>query len=955
MSGVLTIARKEARALFLSPVAVLFLGVFLFVTEFSFFTLEGFFARNLADVRPLFAGMPVLLILLVSATTMRQWAEERKMGTLEVLLTLPVRTHELVLGKFLAGLLLVALALALTLPIPLSVSWLGSLDWGPVIGGYLGALLLASAYLALGLCISASTDNQVVALMLTIVAGGALYLLGSDALVALLADDGAGLLRALGTGSRFASIERGVLDLRDLVYYGSLTLVFLAANVYLLDAARRDEISPAGRRRAWAATATVLLVLLNAGLLNAWLAPVAKLRVDLTAEGAYSLGEASEQVLQGLDEPLLIQGIFTEKTHPKLAPLALQLQDFLAEYEVRGEGRVTVEILDPSLDEELERELAESFGLRPSPFRVSGRHEQSVVNAYFDVLLRYGDQYAMLSWEDLIEVEASGDDIEVRLRNLEYDITRAIRKISQDFTTIEALFGRYEGQATLSAYVSPQTLPEDWAELAPTLREVAEGLAARSGGKLSFVERDPLQDRAVQQALAEDYGIQPLAVDLFGREVFYLAMVLEMGDKVQIVQPRGGMTQADLESTLDAAVRRAVPGNQKTVGLVTEDPEPVPQDPRLPPQYQPPQPQPDFQIIDELLGSELDITQVDLSAGVPMGVDVLLVGKPGALSDRERFALDQYLMRGGAVVAMAGRYAVSADQAGLTATAQDEGLAQLLAHWGVQVGEGLVMDPYNAAFPLPVEKSVGGYRVRTVEYLDYPFFPDIRPDGFARGHAALAGLPNVTVPWASPLNPVADLDGVQTEVLLRTSDESWVQRSSTILPDFGAYPQTGFGREGEPASQVVAVAAQGSFPSFFADRPDPTWEAEAPEADAGEPDRSGRTLERSLPDARLVVLGSSELASDLMISLGQQMGGEVHRSNLMLLLNLIDWCTEDTDLLEIRSAGSFARTLRPVGELEKLLIEAADALAMLLGLLALALLPRMRRRQARSLLEEVSV
>lgn len=952
MSGILTIARKETRALFLSPVAVLFLGVFLFVTEFSFFTTGGFFARNLADVRPLFAGMPVLLILLVSAITMRQWAEERKMGTMEVLLTLPVHTHQLVLGKFLAGLQLVTLALVLTLPIPLSVSWLGALDWGPVMGGYVGALLLATAYLALGLCISASTDNQVVALMITIVAGGALYLLGSDALVALMADDWAAVFRALGTGSRFASIERGVLDLRDLVYYGSLTAVFLVVNVHLLEASRRDTLSASGARRAWKAGLTVLLVVVNAGLLNFWLAPVAGARLDLTAEGTYSLSEASKQVVRALDEPLVIQGVFSEKTHPKLAPLALQVEDFLAEYQVRGAGNVTVETLDPSKDEALERELAESFGVRSYPFRVSGRHEQSVVNAYFHVLIRYGDQHELLTWEDLIEVEASTDDIDVRLRNIEYDVTRAIRRLSQEFTTTEALFDRYDGTATLTAYLSPATLPEDWADLAPTVRTVADGLVSRSGGKLSFSERDPLEDRQLQATLAEQYGIQGLAVDLFGREVFYLALVLEMGGKVQIVQPRGGMSENDLESALDSAIRRAVPGNQKTIAIVTEQPEPIPQDPRLPPQYQQPQPVADFQLLGELLGSELEVTEVDLAEGVPMGVDVLLVAKPGAMGEVEQFALDQYLMRGGSVVALAGRYAVSADQQGLIASEQDSTLIDLLAHWGVQVGDGLVMDPYNASFPLPVEKSVGGYRVRTVEYLDYPFFADIRQDGFARGHAALAGLPNVTAPWASPLSLEQGLDGVAAEVMLTTSTESWVQHSSNVLPDFGSYPQTGFGREGAPAPQVVAATAQGSFPSVFAERPSPTWSEAAPADAEGEPDRTGRTLKRALPDARLAVIGSSELASDLMISLAQQMGGEVHRSNLMLLLNLIDWSTEDTDLLEIRSAGSFARTLRPVGELEKLVIEAVDAVLMLLGLLALAVLPRLRR--PRSLLQEVT-
>ena len=954
MNPVLTIAGKEARALFLSPVAVLFLAVFLCVTELSFFTLGGFFARNVADARPLFAGMPLLLILLVSAITMRQWAEERKMGTLEVLLTLPVRTRELVMGKFLAGLLLVALALLLTLPIPISVSRLGDLDWGPVLGGYIGALLLASAYLALGLCVSASTDNQVVALMVTIVAGGALYLLGSDALVALMSNDGAAVFRALGTGSRFASVERGVLDLRDLVYYGSLTAVFLVVNVHLLEGARRDTRSAAGTRRARKAALTVALVLINAGLLNIWLAPLAQARIDLTADGSYSLSDASKQVVLGLEEPLVIQGIFSEKTHPKLAPLAIQVEDFLAEYQVRGAGNVTVETLDPSKDEQLERDLGEGYGVHSYPFEVSGRHEHSVVNAYFHVLLRYGDRHALLSWEDLIEVEATEDRIDVRLRNIEYDLTRAIRKLSQEFTTTAALFDRLDGGAALTAYLSPDTLPSDWAELAPTIRSVSQALVSDAGGKLSFEEIDPLEDSALQAELAEAYGIQPLAVDLFGREVFYLALVLEMGDEVRIVQPRGDTTAAELETALDSAIRRAIPGNLKTLAVVTEIPAQTPHDPRQPHHSQPPQEEPDYQLLGELLGSELEVKTVSLAEGVPMDVDVLLVAKPGAMSDAERFALDQYLMRGGAVLALAGHWGVTADRSGLNAAAQDSGLLDMLAQWGVEVGEGLVMDPANASFPLPVVKNVDGYRVPTVEYLDYPFFADIRSDGFAAGHAALAGLPNVTTPWSSPLTITAAAEGVQAEVLLTTSPDSWVQQSSSLLPDFGAHPQTGFGREGELGRRVVAVAAQGSFPSTFAEQPSPAWDQSAPSDGEGEIDHTGRTLKKALPDARLVVFGSSELASDLMISLGQQMGGEVHRSNLMLLLNLIDWCTEDTDLLEIRSAGRLARTLRPVGEIEKLVIEAADVALMLLGLLALALLPRMRRGSTRSLLDEVA-
>ena len=138
------LARKELDAYFGSAMALIFVGTFLVATLFSFFWGENFWVRNIADVRPLFRWMPILMIFLVAALTMRQWSEEQRSGTLEILLTLPVRKAYLVLGKFIAVMLLIAVALALTLFLPVTVSLLGSLDWGPVIGGYLATLLMAS-------------------------------------------------------------------------------------------------------------------------------------------------------------------------------------------------------------------------------------------------------------------------------------------------------------------------------------------------------------------------------------------------------------------------------------------------------------------------------------------------------------------------------------------------------------------------------------------------------------------------------------------------------------------------------------------------------------------------------------------------------------------------------------------------------------------------------------------
>src|SRR5262249_55816033 len=208
-----TVLKKELRGYFNSWLAVIFLAVFLAVVLLAFFGVDKFLARGLADLRPLFKRMPRLLIILVSALSMRQWADERRGGTLEVLLTLPVPRWQLVVGKFLAGMVLIGIALGLTLILPITIGHMGNLDLGPVVGGYLATLLLAGAYLVIGMCVSAATDNEIVAFI-----GTALVCGIADALGYVAGDVG----RLFGTEARFESVARGVLDLRDLAYYGGI-------------------------------------------------------------------------------------------------------------------------------------------------------------------------------------------------------------------------------------------------------------------------------------------------------------------------------------------------------------------------------------------------------------------------------------------------------------------------------------------------------------------------------------------------------------------------------------------------------------------------------------------------------------------------------------------------------------------------------------------------------------
>ena len=676
---------------------------------------------------------------------------------------------------------------------------------------------------------------------------------------------------------------------------------------------------------------------LNVLAANLWLAPIHQARIDLTENGEYSISEVTTATLSALDEPLVIHGYFSERSHPLLTPLIPQIRDLLAEYEIAGGGQVVVDFFDPTTDEELEQEIGEQYAIRSFPFGVTDRNSQAVVNSFFHVLIRYGDEYEVLSFQDLIEVKPDGESgLDVRLRSLEYDFTRTIKKVSQDFQSLESILAKLPGQATITAYITPALLPAEFTETATAMRVVSKRMADASGGKLVFAEMNPAQDPALQQKLMDEYGVRPLAKDLFGRDVFYLHLVVELGDTVERIMPRGNLTEADLQQAIEAAVKRGTPGQLKTVAVFTEQPVPPPPNPQIPPQFQPPPPQPDYRAIQQVLGEFYQVQPTQLEEGyVPDQVDVLVVGKTGPMTANQQFAVDQFLMRGGAVVALAGAYRVSAGRQGLSATAEDTSLFDLLESYGIRIENSIVMDPQNASFPIPVTEQRGQFRVQRVELLAYPPFPDIRSGGFNPQHAALASLGNVTMPWSSPVTLTApETEGVTYEHLLETSDGSWLNTTGSIDPDFSRFPDAGFGPSGDTGAQTVGATASGHFTSHFADKTNPLFADE----------EGGRTLKESVADGRLVVLGSSELASDIMMQLAQQPNGEVHRGNLQLLQNVIDWSVADTDLLSIRTGGAFARTLIPMSEEEISKAEITSYALVLFPMLGVVLIPLVRRR-----------
>ncbi len=232
MKNILTIIRRELGSLFTSPVAYVFLVIFLVLTGFFTFMIGGFFVRNEADLTSFFFWFPWLFILLVPAVGMRQWAEERRQGTLELLFTMPISVPEAVLGKFLAGWLFLGIALFLTCPIVFTVCYLGDPDAGPIVTGYAGSFLLAGSYLAVSGMTSAFTRNQIVSFITSTVLCLLLVLIGFPPVTDLLLKWGAptgvlDLSAGLSVFYHFTGMQRGVFDLRDIVYFLSLTALAL--------------------------------------------------------------------------------------------------------------------------------------------------------------------------------------------------------------------------------------------------------------------------------------------------------------------------------------------------------------------------------------------------------------------------------------------------------------------------------------------------------------------------------------------------------------------------------------------------------------------------------------------------------------------------------------------------------------------------------------------------------
>jgi ABC-type uncharacterized transport system involved in gliding motility auxiliary subunit/ABC-type transport system involved in multi-copper enzyme maturation permease subunit len=536
MSPIRAVARRELKALFDLPTAYILLVVFIGVNDFLFFRQVDLY--GVASLRPMLDLLPWLLLFFVPAVTMRALAEDVRSGTLEVVLAQPITELQLLLGKYVGQVLFLWLALALTLLIPLGL-WLGARpDVGVVFAQYVGSALLTAGLAGVGVWASSVTRNQITAFIVGVAVMFVLVLVGLDPLLVGLPAGLGTVAAALGVLSHFTQIARGVIDLRDALYFLTLAAVFLSLAYWAL---MRRKLSPQGaelrRLKLGTAVAVAALVVLN--LFGRHIGG----RLDLTPGKQFTLARATKQLLGRLPDLVTIKLFASSALPPEVAFVKRDVDDLLGDYRAAGHGKVRLVVLDPTADSTAARE-AQSLGIPPVQFNVVGQTSLQVKQGYLGIAIQYADEVRQ------IPLVRRTDDLEYRLTSFIRDLTRTSkpaiawiaatppptygappapsfstlrRELTRSYTVRDVSLGADSalgGDVRVAVLVgSPDSLPA--AQLQPLVRFLDRGGSAlvMTGG----MSRSPQMPLASARPVAWNALLKPYGVSVQSDMVYDLA------------------------------------------------------------------------------------------------------------------------------------------------------------------------------------------------------------------------------------------------------------------------------------------------------------------------------------------------------------------------------------------------------------------------------------------------
>ena len=450
MKNIKAIFKREFKAYFDSPVAYVFLVAFLVLIGFMTFGVAMFYERRQADLTPFFFWHPWVYLLLVPAATMGTWADERRNGTAELLLTLPITVTQALVGKFLAAWAFISIGLALTFPVAITAGYLGAPDWGVVVCGYLGSFLMAGAAAAVGVFASTLSRASVIGFVVSLALVFALMIVGFDPVTTAVANWGvpSAIVNGLASCSlltHFEALRRGVVDLADIGYYVGMIVFMLAAAKTVTDGRRGASKGAAGLVLLAAIVVAADVILANLPL-----------RADLTAERFYTLSDGSKAVLAKLDQDVTLKYYVSSSAADmpmQLKTYAARVQNLLKEYERAAGGHVVLEAYDPKPDSDAE-EWAQRYGIEPQTVNPFGSP------IYFGVVAVCGDNEQTLA------------QLSPRTEStLEYDVTRLVTRVAWPekpvvgvMTSLLDVLGG--GQMNPMMMQMGQRPPEGWAAFA---------------------------------------------------------------------------------------------------------------------------------------------------------------------------------------------------------------------------------------------------------------------------------------------------------------------------------------------------------------------------------------------------------------------------------------------------------------------------------------------------------
>jgi ABC-2 type transport system permease protein len=415
MKGILTVARRELKAMFDSPTGYVLLIVFLVINGFLFFSRA--YLSNSASLRPMMDMLPWLLLFFVPAVAMRTLAEDTRGGNLEVVLSQPINELELLLGKYLGAVLFLWFALVLTLVIPVTLTR-GlppgvSMAWSVVVAQYAGAMLLVVGLAGVGVWASGITRSQITAFIVAVAIMFVLVLVGLDQLLVGLSPQLAIIAARLGVLSHFDSIGRGVIDLRDVVYFLSLAAIFLTMAYGALMARKLAAgQAPVKRLRVGVLLLVVTLVVVN--LLGSYISG----RLDLTPGKAYTLSPATKKLVGSLSDIVTIKVYASKDLPSEVGLMKRDLDDMLGDLRSAGNGKIRLQERNPDTDEATKKEAA-NLGITPVQFNIRGQASLEVKEGYLGMVIQYADL------TEPIPFVRRTDDLEYRIASSIRGMTRS--------------------------------------------------------------------------------------------------------------------------------------------------------------------------------------------------------------------------------------------------------------------------------------------------------------------------------------------------------------------------------------------------------------------------------------------------------------------------------------------------------------------------------------------------